>query len=131
MTHLLNLKTNTVFFLWTQYGTSSQYKFCTIHLLTLLIFYKEVYSTLVESYPSRAWGFSIGGGIPRGILFQGFPKVWTESTKTIHHFPMVESYLSRVRGAYLGVPVLAPDAGVKPQQVQWSPKVWTESAKKE
>nr|KAF6324958.1 hypothetical protein mMyoMyo1_008394 [Myotis myotis] len=36
---------------------------------------------------------------PRRILFQGFPKVWTESVKTIHPLPMMESYPSRVWGS--------------------------------
>ena len=132
MAHLLNLKNQyRVFFLWTQYGTSSQSKFCTIHLLTLLILYRGVCSTLVESYPSRVWGFSMGGGAYLGESCSRGSQRCGRSRRRLSTLFLWWSPIHPESGAYLGVPVRAPYAGVQPQQVQGSPKVWTESAKKE
>nr|KAF6341541.1 hypothetical protein mMyoMyo1_011957 [Myotis myotis] len=131
MAHLLNLTINT---------ESSFFGLSMAHLLnqssvlsTFLPYLSSIGGSEVPWWsPIRPeCGGSQWGGLPKGILFQGFPKVWTESVKTIHPIPTVESDPSREWGAYLGVPVRAPDAGVQPQQVQGSPKVWMESAKKE
>ena len=103
MAHLLNLKINT---------ESSFFGLSMAHLLNL----SSVLSTFLP-YLSSIGGlqhpdgvlsvpsvgvFKGGGGLPKGILFQGFPKVWTESAKTIHPLPTVESYPSRVWGSQWG-----------------------------
>nr|KAF6314775.1 hypothetical protein mMyoMyo1_008571 [Myotis myotis] len=121
MAHLLNLRINT---------ESSFFGLSMVHLLNL----SSVLSTFLP-YLSSIGGSAIpwwspihpecggsqwGGGLPRGILFQGFPKVWTESAKTIHPLPMVESDPSRLWGkdyppsSYGGV-LSIPSAGRLPR----------------
>nr|KAF6379143.1 hypothetical protein mMyoMyo1_009972 [Myotis myotis] len=99
MAHLLNLKINT---------ESSFFGFSMAHLLnlssvlsTFLPYLSSIGGSAVPWWsPIRpVWGsHGEAGGLPRGILFQGFPKVWTESAETIHPLPMVESYPSREWG---------------------------------